>query len=45
MMPEKRSDAAGIDTKALAERLKALRESSWTSPQGLSALTAEAAAQ
>ncbi|WP_229118344.1 DUF6049 family protein [Actinomyces israelii] len=41
----KRSDAAGIDTKALAERLKALRESSWTSPQGLSALTAEAAAQ
>ena len=41
----KRSDAAGVDAKTLAERLKALRESSWTSPQGLGALTAEAAAQ
>ena len=41
----KRSDAAGVDAKTLATRLKALRESSWTSPQGLGALTAEAAAQ
>ena len=41
----KRSDVAGTDAKLLAERLKALRESSWTSPQGLGALTAEAAAQ
>ena len=41
----KRSDVAGTDAKSLAERLKALRESSWTSPQGLGALTAEAAAQ
>ena len=40
-----RADAATIDTKALAARLRALRESSWTSPQGLEALTAEAAAQ
>lgn len=40
-----RADAATIDTKTLAARLRALRESSWTSPQGLEALTAEAAAQ
>ena len=40
-----RTAAASIDADRLARRLKALQDSSWTSPQGLKALTAEARAQ